>query len=175
MVFVDEAYYEFVEDPHYASMMSLIRDGHRNVIVSRTASKIHGLAGLRTGFGYAHPDMIRRIGENKTGRQNILGMKAAFASYGDMEFQDFTRRKNKESMAIVEQMFEELGLRHVRSHANFTFFETGIDVNELNAQLREQGIYSGRPFPPFTKWSRISMAKPREMRYYVQTYKRLFG
>ncbi len=175
MVFVDEAYYEFVENPDYASMMSLIREGHNNVIVARTASKIHGLAGLRTGFGYAHPNLIKLIEQRKTGKQNILGMSAAYASYQDMEFQDFTRRKNKESMAIVVEMFEELGLRYVRSNANFTFFETGIEINDLNSQLREHGIYSGRPFPPFTHWSRISMAKPDEMRYYVQTYKKLFG
>jgi hypothetical protein len=39
----------------------------------------------------------------------------------------------------------------------------------------EHGIASGRPFPPFTKWSRISMDKPEHMRYYVQTFKKLFG
>lgn len=175
MVFIDEAYYEYVDDPNYASMMSLVRDGRKNVVVARTASKIHGLAGLRTGFGYAHPDLRNLINEKKTSRQNILSMSAAYASYGDTEFQEFTRRKTRESMAIAYAMFEELGLRYVRSHANFTFFETGIDVRELNARLREEGIYSGRPFPPFMNWSRISMAKPHEMRYYVETFKRLFG
>ena len=69
-------------------------------------------------------------------------MSAAYASYQDMEFQDFTRRKNKESMAIVVEMFEELGLRYVRSNANFTFFETGIEINDLNSQLREHGAAS---------------------------------
>jgi histidinol-phosphate aminotransferase len=175
LVFVDEAYHEFVDNPDYGSMMELVRDGFNNVVVARTASKIHGLAGLRIGFGYAHPDLIREIDERKTGQINILGIKAAYASYQDREFQDFTIRKNRESMAIVEAMFEELGLRYVKSNANFTFFHTGIPVDELNAKLREEGIYSGRPFPPFLNWSRISMAKPDEMRYYVQTYKRLFG
>ncbi|MGB5247680.1 MAG: hypothetical protein WBN34_14100, partial [Woeseia sp.] len=99
----------------------------------------------------------------------------AYASYQDEEFQRFTLQKNRESMDIVEAMFEELGLRYVKSNANFTFFETGIPVEELNARLRQEGIYSGRPFPPYLTWSRISMAKPDEMRYYVQTYKRLFG
>ena len=47
MVLVDEAYFEFVEDPDYATMMDLVRDGHQNIIVARTASKIHALAGLR--------------------------------------------------------------------------------------------------------------------------------
>ena len=175
LVFIDEAYHEFVDNPDYGSMMELVRDGRRNVLVSRTASKIHGLAGLRIGFGYAHPELIAEIDRRKTGQINVLGLHAAYASYQDEEFQRFTLRKNRESMAIVEAMFEELGLRYVKSNANFTFFESGIPVDELNARLREEGIYSGRPFPPYLTWSRISMAKPDEMRYYVQTYKRLFG
>ncbi|MDZ7643579.1 MAG: histidinol-phosphate transaminase [Woeseiaceae bacterium] len=175
LVFVDEAYHEFVDNPDYGSMLPLIRDGHRNIVVSRTASKIHGLAGLRIGFGFAHPELIELIDNRKTGQINILGLHAAYASYQDEEFQKFTLRKNKESLAIVEGMFEELGLRYVKSNANFTFFETGIPVEELNAALRAENIYSGRPFPPYLTWSRISMAKPAEMRYYVQTYKKLFG
>jgi len=175
LVFVDEAYHEFVDNPAYGSMMKLVREGLPNVLVSRTASKIHGLAGLRVGFGFAHPDLVRRVDEAKTGQLNILGMKAAYVSYQDEEFQRFTLQKNRESMAIVEAMLEELGLRHVKSNANFTFFESGIPVEELNAALRAEGIYSGRPFPPYLTWSRISMAKPDEMRYYVQTYKKLFG
>lgn len=174
-VFIDEAYHEFVDNPDYGSMMELVAAGNRNIIVSRTASKIHGLAGLRVGFGFAHPDHVRLIKERKTGRTNILGMKAAYASYRDEEFQRFTLRKNRESLDIVEEMFESLGLRHVRSNANFTFFDTGHDVAEVNARLLAHNIKVGRPFPPFTTWSRVSMAKPEEMRYYVQTYHKLFG
>ena len=175
MVFVDEAYHEFVDNPQYETMMGLVRDGQKNLIVARTASKIHGLAGLRVGFGYAPPDLARTINERKTGNANILGMQAAYASYQDQEFQNFTLRKNKESLAIVEGMCEELEMRYVKSNANFTFMETGIDVNEVNKAMRENGIITGRPFPPMTKWLRVSMAKPDEMRYFVQTYKRLFA
>jgi histidinol-phosphate aminotransferase len=175
IVFIDEAYYEYVEDPRYGSMIDLVAEGRKNVIVARTASKIHGLAGLRVGFGFAHPEHIERINQLKTGAGNHLGVAAAYASYQDQEFQDFTRRKNREAMDIVEEMFEELGVRYVRSPTNFTFFETGIPVDELNAELREHGIISGRPFPPFLTWSRISMQTPEEMRYYVQTFKKLFA
>jgi|TARA_B100001094_G_C18137769_1_gene776095 histidinol-phosphate aminotransferase len=175
LVFVDEAYYEFVEDPNYGSMIDLIAEGHRNIIVARTASKIHGLAGLAIGFGFAHPDQIKQIRELRTGKNNTLGIEAAYASYQDQEFQDFTRRKNKESLKIVEEMFQELNVRYIKSNANFSFFETGIPVNEINTALLEHGIASGRPFPPFTNWSRVSMDKPEYMQYYVQTFKELFG
>ena len=175
MVFIDEAYFEYVENPQYGTMIDLVAEGHKNIIVARTASKIHGLAGLRVGFGFAHPEHIQQINALKTGAGNHLGIEAAYASYQDTDFQDFTRRKNRESMAIVEEMFEELGVRYVKSETNFTFFETGIPVDELNAELLANGIMSGRPFPPFTTWSRISMQTPEEMRYYVQTFKRLFA
>ncbi|MEM9209643.1 MAG: histidinol-phosphate transaminase [Pseudomonadota bacterium] len=175
LVFVDEAYYEYVEDPRYGSMIDLVAEGNQNLIVSRTASKIHGLAGLRVGFGFAHPEMTQRINDLMTGGITHVGVAAAYASYQDMDFQDFTRQKNKESMAIVEAMLDELGVRYTRSQTNFTFFETGIPVEELNAELLQHGIISGRPFPPYTNWSRISMQTPEEMRYYVQTFKRLFA
>ena len=72
-------------------------------------------------------------------------------------------------------MLNELNVRYIKSNANFTFFETGIPVREINTALLEHGIASGRPFPPFTNWSRVSMDKPEHMRYYVQTFKQLFG
>ncbi len=72
-------------------------------------------------------------------------------------------------------MHEELGHRYIKSNANFTFFETGRNVREVNAAFRKEGIMVGRPFPPMLDWLRVSMAKPDEIRYFVQTYKKLFA
>ena len=175
MVFIDEAYFEFVDNPDYESLMDLVRDGHKNVIVARTASKIHGLAGMRIGFGFAHPELTERINGAKTGAINVLGLKAALASYQDQEFQDFTIRKNKESLAIVESMLDELGHRYIKSNANFTFIHTGQDVNEVIRAFRAENIMVGRPFPPMTDWVRVSMAKPHEMEYFAQVYRKLLA
>ena len=176
LVFVDEAYHEYVEDPSYKSMIELIAAGHRNIIVSRTASKIHGLAGMRVGFGYAHPDLAREMQWRKTGGNTILGLAAAEASYQDEEFQNFSLRKNVESRAIVARMCDELGLRYIRSNTNFTFIRTGMKNTDLQAKMLEYGIMTGRDFPPYhDTWSRISMSKPEEMEYFVQVYKELFG
>ena len=176
LVFIDEAYHEYVEDPDYASMLGLVAEGHNNIIVSRTASKIHGLAGLRIGFGYSHPDIIREMWQRKTGDTHVLGLKAAEASYRDDEFQKFSLRKNRESRRIVENMCDELGLRCVRSNTNFTFIETGVKNSEFQARMQEYGILTGRDFPPLDRtWSRISLSMPEEMEYFVQIYKRLFA
>ncbi len=175
LVFVDEAYHEYVDNPDYESMIGLIAEGHNNIIVSRTASKIHGLAGMRVGFGFAHPDLINEMKMRRTGQETVLGLAAAYASYQDMEFQDYSRRKNKESLAIVEGMCEDLGLRYAKSNTNFSFIETGIENAVVQDRMREQGILTGRLFPPFTTWSRISMSRPEDMRYFVQVYKQLFA
>ena len=175
MVFVDEAYHEFVDDPAYDSMMDLVRDGHRNIIISRTASKIHGLAALRVGFAFAHPDHIVDINNKMTGQLNIAGAHAALASYQDMAFQDYTRQQNRKALDIVETMCEEMGVPYIKSHANFTFMHTGRDIDEVSAAMREAGILIGRPFPPFRDWARVSMAKPEEMQYFAQVYKTLYG
>jgi len=175
MVFIDEAYFEFVDNPDFDSMMDLVRDGHKNIVVARTASKIHGLAGLRIGFGFAHPEQTKAINDAKTGAINVLGLNAALASYQDQDFQDYTLRKNRESLNIVEGAMDEMGIRYIKSNANFTFIETGRDVVEVQKAFRDEGIMVGRPFPPMTNWLRVSMAKPQEMRYFVQVYKKLLG
>ena len=175
LVFVDEAYHELVDNPDYESMIGLIAQGHNNIIVSRTASKIHGLAGMRVGFGFAHPDLISEMKMRRTGDNNILGLTAAIASYQDQDFQDFSRRKIKESLAIVEGMCDEIGIRYAKSNTNFTFIETGVENAVVQEKMLEHGILSGRLFPPFTTWARISMSTPEHMRYFVQVYKQVFA
>ena len=111
IVFIDEAYYEYVDNPEFSSMMHLVAEGLNNIIIARTASKIHGIAGLRVGFGFAHPDLIAKLDMLKTGSVDILAQHAAFVSYQDREFQDFSRAKNKEGLALVEGMSAGIILR----------------------------------------------------------------
>lgn len=175
LVFVDEAYHEYVDNPDYESMVGLVAQGHNNIIVSRTASKIHGLAGMRVGFAFAHPDLINEMKMRKTGEETVLGLAAAYASYQDMEFQDFSRRKNKEALAIVEEMCEDLGVRYAKSNTNFTFIETGVENAVVQEMMLKEGIMTGRLFPPFTTWSRVSMSTPEDMKYFVQVFRKLFA
>lgn len=175
LVFVDEAYHEYVDNPDYESMIGLVAEGYNNIIVSRTSSKIHGLAGMRVGFGFAHPDLINEMNLRKTGAETVLGLAAAYASYQDMEFQDFSRRKNKEALAIVEGMCEDLGVRYAKSNTNFTFIETGVENAVVQEMMLKEGIMTGRLFPPFNTWSRVSMSTPEDMQYFVQVFRKLFA
>ncbi|ALO45506.1 hypothetical protein PS2015_833 [Pseudohongiella spirulinae] len=174
LVFIDEAYHEFVDDPAYESMMDLIRAGHKNIIISRTASKIHGLAALRVGFAYAHPDLIAELNSKMTGQLNIVGVKAAHASYLDQDFQNYTLAQNRKSLDMINAMCDRHDIPYIKSHANFTFIHTGRDIAEVSEAMRDAGILIGRPFPPFRDWARISTTKPEEMEYLVQVYERLY-
>jgi histidinol-phosphate aminotransferase len=172
LVVVDEAYHEYVEHPGYRSLIDLVRDG-RNVLVTRTASKIHGLAGLRVGFGIAQPELVRRLEYRLTGTMNIMGLRAALASYRDEEFQSYCFDKNKQAKSIVYEALQELNFRYVESETNFVFFETGVHIEQIREGMKRQGIRVGRPFPPYLKWCRLSMTTPDEMKRFVVALKRI--
>lgn len=174
LVFVDEAYHEYVTDPQYRSMVELVREGH-NVIVSRTASKVHGLAGVRVGFGIADPKLIRYLGRRLTGTNNIIGLNAALASYQDEDFQKLCRQKNSEAKEYVYKLFRETGRRYLPSHTNFVFFHTGRPIEEFQDAMEKQGILVGRPFPPYLDWCRLSMTKPEWMGKFAAAFQEVVG
>ncbi|HPF45939.1 MAG: histidinol-phosphate aminotransferase family protein [Alphaproteobacteria bacterium] len=172
-VFVDEAYYEYVDDPNYKTMIPLAVETD-NMIVTRTASKIHGFAGVRIGFGFGTTAMLQKIKDKLTGSVSTVSVHGALASYKDTDYQDFVIRKNKESLAILYKLFDKHNLRYIKSNTNFTYFETGMEAKEFGDRMRKYGIQVGRPFEPFTKWCRISTAKPEDMEYFVEVYEKEF-
>ena len=172
LVVVDEAYHEYVEHPGYRSLVDLVPSG-RNVIVTRTSSKIHGLAGLRVGFGIAQPKLVKQLRSRLTGTMNIMGLRAATASYRDPKFQSYCFDKNKQSKSVVYKTLRELNCRYVESEANFIFFETGVPIEQIQKDMKIRGIRVGRPFPPYLKWCRLSMGKPEEMQRFSEALKRI--
>tara|TARA_R110002096_G_scaffold309403_4_gene504007 strand:+ start:34053 stop:35177 length:1125 start_codon:yes stop_codon:yes gene_type:complete len=173
LVFIDEAYHEYVDNPDYETMVPLVTE-HENIMIARTASKIHAFAGVRLGIAYASEKWIRKLREFMTGSASHLAISGAVASYKDTETKAFLRRKNQESLAIVYALFDKHNVNYVKSNANFVFFETGIEAQEVRKMFRDNGIAVGRPFPPFTTWCRVSMGKPEDMEYFAQVYEKLF-
>jgi histidinol-phosphate aminotransferase len=167
VVFVDEAYREYIDAPRYASMMDLVRDGRgvntRNIIVSRTASKIHGLAGMRVGFGFAHPDTLRKMQDHVTGSLNLVGLRGAVASYQDAAFQTQTRQRNQAAKTRLYALLDDKGCAYLPSETNFVFFQTGQPISQFQVAMRAQGVLVARPFPPYTDWCRLSLGTPDAM------------
>ena len=173
-VLIDEAYFEYVDNDKYESMIGMVKE-NKNVIVTRTASKIHAFAGMRFGVCYAHPDIIKKMFGLFTNTLNLPAMRGAIASYQDIEYQTFLRQKNKECQMIVSNMLDDLNLEYVESNANFIFFNAGRPSTEVAEIMKKHHILTGRPFPPFTNWVRLSLSKPEEMQYFTEMYRKEFG
>lgn len=174
MIVIDEAYYEYVRDDSFSTMAHLIKD-NPNIVVLRTASKIHGFANVRVGFAFAHPDTIRELMKFRSGTTSYPALMGAITSYQDADYHKFVIDKNYESLNILYKMFDELDLPYVNAHANFVYYNAKRDAKEVRDKLLESGILVGRPYEPYKNWVRISTAKPEEMKYLVEVYKRDFG
>ena len=172
-VVVDEAYHEYVTDPNYESMAKLAVETD-NMIVTRTASKIHGFAGMRVGFAFAKENLLKLMRERVTGSLSTPAVHGALASYRDQEYIDFVIRKNVEALDVVYKLFAKHNVRYIKANSNFTFFETGIEFTEVKQRFLKHGIDVGRPFPPFLDWCRVSTSKPEDMAYFAEVYEKEF-
>jgi len=174
IVFVDEAYHEYVTHPNYRSMINLVKKGH-NVMVSRTASKVHGLAGLRVGFAITTPEIAKRLESYLTDSLNVIGLRAAIASYQDERFQAHSVEQNNRAKKIVTNHLDNKGIEYLDSQTNFIFIKTGMNIAEFQPAMEKNGVIVGRPFPPYNKWCRLSMAKPEEMENFNTGMDRVLG
>lgn len=174
IVFSDEAYYDFIDEKDYPSMVSLVKKGE-NVIVSRTFSKVYGLAGLRVGYLVAKPEMARVLRNNVVANTNVLAIQAAITALGDDEFYEFSVRKVREGKSLMYQTMDDLGLEYVKSSTNFIFFKTGRNINTFNQQMMNEGIMVGRAFPPYTDWCRISMGTIEEVQKFNVVLKKVMS
>ncbi|WP_340066093.1 histidinol-phosphate transaminase [Ascidiimonas aurantiaca] len=174
LVFSDEAYYDFIEEPNYPSMVALVKKD-QNVVVSRTFSKVYGLAGLRIGYLIARPDLARKIRANVMAFSNVLAIHAAKEALLDNDFYSFSLNKNKEAKQFIYNTLDKLSLRYVPSSTNFVFFRSGIEIRTLERLMLEKGIRIGRPFPPFYDWCRISTGTPEEVQLFCNSLQEIIG
>lgn len=174
VVFSDEAYYDFITEPDYPSMIELVKKG-RNVIVSKTFSKIFGLAGMRIGYLIARPDIATRMKKAVMANTNILALQAAKEALKDDDFYKFSIAKTTEAKGHIYETLDTLGLEYVKSHTNFVFFKSGRHIDGLIAAMKKENVHIGRPFPPFYDWARISTGKIEEVEQFGKALKKVMG
>lgn len=169
---IDEAYAEFVSTPTFASAITLVAEGYKNLIVTRTFSKIYALAGLRVGYGVAVPEVIAQIDAFVSiDNTNTAGAVAALASLKDAPYVEYSRKSIDVSRQIVVDVLKELNIEYAPSHANFIFHKVKGDVKTYQNRMKEANIMVGREFPPAFGWSRLTLGTPEEMSYFVITLK----
>ena len=174
VVFLDEAYIDYVQHDQHQTGVELVKEGH-NVIVSRTFSKVYGLAGLRIGYLIAREDIAQRLIRYRMTGVSMPAIRAAQAALTETDFYQRSLLRNQEAKTYLYQQFEQLGLRYLPSHTNFVFFESGRDIKALNRQFLDKGVRVGRPFPPLTQWCRVSTGRMEDVERFGKALHELMG
>ena len=160
---VDEAYLHYAISPEAVSAMPYVKEG-KNVIVSRTFSKIYAMAGLRVGYGAARPDLTDRMTPY---RNNVISFVSARAVVAAL---DLGPKLVEERRTKIDRTRGELcswltakGFRCIPPHANFVMIETGKDAREVQSGMLAKGVAIGRPFPALNTMIRVSIGTDAEM------------
>lgn len=140
LVVLDEAYIHYADRPDMPDSVKLFRQ-FRNLLVMRTFSKVYGMAGLRIGYGIAQEGVVRVMNKLRT-PFNVTGVSqaAALAALDDAKHVERSIATNAAERTRLFEALAKLGLRAVRSQANFIFVVIGPDANELCDELLHEGV-----------------------------------
>lgn len=176
VVVLDEAYYEYVEDPDFPQSLEYVRE-ERPVVVLRTFSKIYALAGLRVGYGFAPPELARGL-KQACEPFNVSGIAqaAALASLQDEEQVRRSQRMVWEGKRYLYREFDRLGLEYLPTEANFIFVNVGIDSRKCFDGLMRRGVTvrTGDIFGLPT-WIRVTIGTAEQNRVFVEKLEEVLG
>jgi len=171
MILVDEAYFHFADSPDYETVIPLVKD-HPNLIVSRTFSKIYGMAGLRCGYCVAPKETIERMRRNQMWDSvNCMALAAATASLDDPDHVPNGQRLNKEAKQFTTSELEKMGYKIIPSQANFIMFDCKRPVVPLIKAMKEQNVHVGRLFPALPNHMRLTIGKKAEMEAFLTAFR----
>jgi histidinol-phosphate aminotransferase len=175
-ILIDEAYHDYVTEPAYATALPLALE-HPNVLVARTLSKAHGMAGLRVGYAVGQVRTIEAMGRwSMPYNQSVPGIAAAIASLGDQAHIDAERARNTEVRKATARFFADAGLKMFDSQGNFVFVETKRPAKEFKEACAKEKVLVGRPFPPLDQnHARISLGTMEEMTRAFDVFARVLG
>lgn len=142
LLVIDEAYVHF-QGPGRSAIDLLKAGGYQNVMVTRTFSKAYGLAGLRSGYGIAHPDIMKKISRLGCGptSTNMAGFGAVAASLDDRDHIKRSVAFNDRARAYYLENFQKLGLPVLAGPPNFIMAELGPNAAAVVAELERQKIF----------------------------------
>ncbi|WP_101675049.1 histidinol-phosphate transaminase [Alloalcanivorax mobilis] len=140
IVVLDEAYCEYVEESHYPNGLDRLAR-YPNLVVLRTFSKIHGLAGLRVGYSVSHPqlaDVLNRV--RQPFNVNIPALAAAEAALDDIDHIENSKSENTAGLGQLVEGLDQAGLEHIPSVANFVTFDCGGEAEPVYQALLREGV-----------------------------------
>jgi histidinol-phosphate aminotransferase len=162
-ILIDEAYFEYADEAGYATAVPLAKADPR-VIVTRTFSKVFGMAGLRVGYAIAHPDTLAGLeAHGPDGTLSNASLAAAAAAFTDTAHIAAERARNRAVREATRQRFEAAGYRVLPSAANFVMVDIRRDAGAFGSACRRERIAVARPFPPLATCMRLTIGTQAEM------------
>jgi histidinol-phosphate aminotransferase len=169
MVVVDEVYLDFVDDP---SLMPLVQN-NKNLIIIKSFSKVYGLAGMRLGYGVAHPDTIMFLNKFLDRAGNGISHLTYFAGIAALDDDDFVKmylNKNEESKQVLYSYLKYKKVEHYYSHANCTIFSLDkFDKSMVTKLLSDDKILVRQVDDWGDQFCRVSLGTPEDMGKFVNT------
>jgi histidinol-phosphate aminotransferase len=170
-VLIDEAYHHYAgHSEAYASFIDTPLMDER-VIVTRTFSKVYGLAGLRLGYAVASPQVIEKMRRFLTeDGLNAIVAEVVGAAFDDADgVREFVKRNTDDRQEFHNQAMIRM-LSPIDSHANFVMMNTQHPAEEVIEHFRKNNILIGRHFPPMDTYIRVSLGTPEDMAAFWQTW-----
>ena len=165
IILVDEAYIEFTTQKSLSDLVDI----YKNLIVTRTFSKLYGFAGARLGYAIGHPKMIENLKklQSWSGAEiSVVTMAGAIAAMDDQEFITKVLDNNKKVKDFTISEFNIRGIKTIPSSANFVYFSLENYKSDYFKKLKEAKILGGKTYEEKRKWTRISLGTIEEMRKY---------
>lgn len=170
MILVDEAYFEYADSPGFDTATPMTRK-YSQVIMARTLSKIHGMAGMRVGYAIPQAKTLTAMREFHSGSGlSSMSLAAATASLKDAENMASQVSMNAAARKFTADAFTKAGFTMARSDANFIFVNIKRDSRGFQEACRQKGVQVGRAFPPMTTYARISIGTMAEMEKAVPVF-----
>lgn len=160
---IDEAYIHFGDTPELESALGYVRQS-KNVVVTRTFSKIYGMAGLRAGFGCASPELIAKMAPFRNNVISIVTARAVLAALA--EARTLVPERRAKLIRIRRELcawLRERQVPYIDTQANFLMIDVGRDAREFIENMPAKGVAVGRPFPPMTSFLRVSIGSDHDM------------
>ena len=169
-VLVDEAYHHYADGPDYESVLPLVKT-HPRLIVTRTFSKIYGMAGVRLGYAVAPPAVIEKLAAQAAWDSvNVIALAAGQASLADAAWAEQGRKRNAATRAHLVAELGRRGFTVIPSQTNFVMIDTRREVKPLIAALHQRGVDVGRLFPALSKHLRVTLGRPEEMNRFLHEF-----
>ena len=142
LVILDLAYFEYVTEKDYIKINELL-DKYNNLLITKTFSKIQGLASLRIGYGLASKDLIGVLNKiRQPFNSNAIAQNAACLAILDHEHINKSIELNSQQRSYLMTRLIEMGLECIPSHGNFISFKGNFQADELFINLMKEGVLS---------------------------------